>query len=81
MIRFPCGSIQTGLQSRPVWMDLTQKIKSTQSATGNHGIPYTANAIFNRKIQWSSRLTLSDYGRRKDSAKAVVDSTPGDPSL
>lgn len=27
------------------------------------------------------RLTLSDCGRRKDSAKAVVDSTPGDSSL
>jgi len=26
-------------------------------------------------------LTLSDCGRRKGSAKAVVDSTPGDPSL
>jgi len=23
VICFPCGSIQTGLQSRPVWMDLT----------------------------------------------------------
>jgi len=37
--------------------------------------------MFNCKIQRASRLTLSDCGRRKDSAKAVVDSTPGDPSL
>ena len=57
------------------------KIKSTKSATGNHSIPYTPNAIFNRRIHRASRLTLSDCGSRKDSAKAVVDSTPGDPSL
>ena len=39
------------------------------------------NVIFNRKIQRASRLTLPDCGRRKDSAKAVDDSTPGGPNL
>lgn len=81
VIRFLCWSIQTGLHSCPVWMDLTYKIKCIKSAAGNHGIPYTPNTIFNRIIQRACYLTLWGCGRRKESAKAVFDSTPSDPSL
>jgi hypothetical protein len=76
------GSIQTGLQSRPVWMDLTFKSQKPRRCPG-----FTTE--FHRWITAFPVLNSPEFRpltgfirrRRTGRASAVDDSNPGDPNL
>ena|GEM_PF-5832581 len=76
------GSIQTGLQSRPVWMDLTLKSYKPRRCPGfttEFHRWITAFHVLN-SAEFRS-LTGFIHRRRTGRASAVDDSTPGGPNL
>ncbi len=76
------GSIQTGLQSRPVWMDLTLKNHKPRRCPGFTTQFHRWITAFHVPSSAQFRpLTEFIHRRRTGRASAVDDSTPGDPNL
>ena len=78
---FHAGPSKQGCKAALFGWTSPKKSKAPNQSLETTGFRTRPMPFSTTKILRVSRLTLSDCERRKDSAKAVVDSTPGDPSL